>query len=74
MAMLRSEGGNAFDDLAGDLEFAAADFLEAGDHPQQRGLAAAGWSDKHDELAAVDLDVHAMDDLDGSVGLAKLPQ
>ena len=32
-----------------------ADFLEPGDHPQQRRLAAAGRADEHAELAVGDL-------------------
>ena len=41
----------------------AGDVLEPGDHAQQRGLAAAGRADQHDELAVGDLDVDAVDDL-----------
>ncbi|CAN3965107.1 Lactoylglutathione lyase, partial [Dysosmobacter welbionis] len=36
--------------LAVDIQFAAADLLQAGDHPQGSGLAAAGGAYQHDEL------------------------
>ena len=36
--------------LAVDIQFAAADLLQAGDHPQGSGLAAAGGTYQHDEL------------------------
>ena len=39
-------------------------FLKPGDHPQQRGLAAAGRADEDDELAILDLEVDAADDVD----------
>ena len=42
---------------------AAGDALEAGDHAQQRGLAAARRADQHDELAVGDVDADAVQDL-----------
>src|SRR5690606_13962387 len=48
-----------------DRDLAGGHLLQAGDHPQQRGLAAAGWTDDHDELAVADLCAHAVDDLQG---------
>ena len=51
-------------DPAADPEHAGGDVLEAGDHPQQRGLAAAGGADEDDELAVVDREIDAADDLD----------
>ncbi len=38
-------------------------FSRPGDHAQQRGLAAARRADEDDELAVVDVDVDAVDDL-----------
>ncbi len=48
---------------------AVGDRLEAGDHAQQRGLAAAGGADEDDELAVLDAEVDAVDDLDGAEAL-----
>ena len=42
------------------------DALEAGDHAQEGGLAAAGRADQGQELAVADLEVDALDD--GSSG------
>ena len=45
------------DVAAVDDDLAAAGVLEAGDQPQQRGLAAARRADEDDELAVVDVEV-----------------
>ena len=37
-----------------DADFARARILEAGDHAQRGGLAAAGRADEHDEFAVLD--------------------
>ena len=37
-----------------DADFAGGRVLEAGDHAQRRGLAAARWTDEHHELAVLD--------------------
>src|SRR3546814_16766684 len=47
-----------------DADGAGAHGLQAGDHPQQRGLAAARRPDQHDELAVGDLQVDAVDRLE----------
>ena len=39
-----------------DVDLAAGDFLEPGDHPQRRRFAAARRADQHDELAVGDLE------------------
>src|SRR5262249_15382166 len=44
-------GRNVVDDAAADHEVAAALLLEPADDTQERGLAAAGWSQQHHELA-----------------------
>ncbi|CAM2152096.1 hypothetical protein PT2222_270114 [Paraburkholderia tropica] len=41
-----------------DRQVAATDVFETGDHPHQRGLAAAARADEHDELAITDIEVH----------------
>ena len=40
---------------------AAVDLLEAGEHPQAGGLAAAGGADQDEELAVGDLEVELVD-------------
>jgi hypothetical protein len=49
------------DQLIADVDLARSGFLETGDHPQSRGLAAARGADQHDELAVVDVEVDAGD-------------
>ena len=51
--------------LAVDQQLAAGDRLEPGDHAQQRRLAAARGADEDGELAGIDVEVDAVDDLDG---------
>jgi hypothetical protein len=41
-----------------DQQLAARDVLEPGDHPHQRGFAAAARPDEHDEFAVGDVEVH----------------
>ncbi len=69
IAILRVE---IVDDAAADIKRAASDGFEPGDHPQKGGLAAAGRTDQHDELAVVDLEIDAMDDVDGAIALADI--
>src|ERR1019366_6521514 len=57
------------DHAPADLDLAARYFLQAGDHAQQRGLAAARRADQHAELAVLDLDVYAVHDAGGAEGL-----
>ena len=71
MAMSRSRGGDVVDDPVVDDDLAAGDRLEAGDHPQDRALAAAGRADQHNELAVADLEVDAVDDLQLAVFLER---
>ena len=65
MAMSRLPGGRWFTDAVADGDRAAGDGLEAGDHPEQGRLAAAGRADQHDELAVRYVDADAMQDLHG---------
>jgi hypothetical protein len=75
---LEDHGDAAFGGLAlvhacaADIQVAAGDFLEAGDHPEQGGLAAAGRADEDGEFTLFDRHRHAMDDLDGPVGLGNI--
>jgi hypothetical protein len=55
-------GRHVVDHLACDADLAASDLLEAGDHAQQGGLAAAGWAHQYRERAVGNFDVHAVQD------------
>ena len=70
MAMSRSFGGTLVDDALADADLAGGDVLQPRDHAQQGRLAAARRADQDDELAVVDQDIDAMDDLDRSEGLS----
>ena len=59
-------GRHVVDDAVADADFTAGDVLQAGDHAQQRGLAAARRPNQHDELAVVDGDVDAVNDVRGA--------
>ena len=59
-------------DLAVDDDLAAGHRFEAGDHSQDRALAAARGPDQDDELAVVDLEVDAVDDLEVAVLLDQI--
>ena len=61
---------HAIDHALADADFAGGDVLEPRDHAQKRRLAASRRSHQHDELAVVDQDVDAVDDLDRSKGLS----
>ena len=45
-----------------DIDIPAGDFLEPGDHPQQRGLAATGRADEHHEFAIVNGEIDIVND------------
>ena len=57
-----------------ELDAAAADLGQPGDHAQQRRLAAARRADEDDELALLDRQVHALDDAHVAVGLLDILQ
>jgi hypothetical protein len=63
-------GRQVVDDAVGNADLAGADVLQSRDHPQQRGLAAPGRADQHDEFAIGDLDIHVMDYMDRAKGFA----
>jgi hypothetical protein len=58
-------GWHVVDHPLTDRQGAVADLLEAGDHAQRGGLAAARRADQHHELAVVDLEVEIIDGLWG---------
>ena len=63
VAVLR---GNVVDQTAADVHFALGDLLQAGDHAQGGGLAAAGGADEDDEFLILDLQVEVGDGRSGS--------
>ena len=52
--------GNVVDHLVVEVDVALVDGVEARDHAQKRGLAAAGRSQQGEELAGLDLQVYAV--------------
>ncbi|MCY1382613.1 hypothetical protein D9M69_706500 [compost metagenome] len=60
--------------LVGDAEGAAGDVFQARDHAQQCGLAAARGADEHHELAWLDVQIHAVNDLELSVAFLDVAQ
>ena len=67
--MSRARGGSSLTTVPPMAISPAGDVLQPGDHAQQRALAAAGRPDEHHELARLDVEVDAVDDLVGAVGL-----
>src|SRR6266545_2836168 len=53
-------GRYVVDDALADLQVAARDLLQAGNHPQARRLAATGWADQHHELAVQDAQIQVV--------------
>ncbi len=62
-------GREPVDDPVADPDLARLEGLEARDHAQQRGLAAARGPDEDHEFARVDHERQPVDDPDGSVML-----
>ena len=58
VALVRRQPGHV---LALELDAAGGRLLEAADHPQGRGLAAAGRAEEAEELAVDDLEVDVVD-------------
>ena len=44
-----------------DVQLAAGDLLQAGNHPQRGGLTAAGGADKDDELLVLNVQIELLD-------------
>ncbi|MDT4875998.1 hypothetical protein FQZ97_1114100 [compost metagenome] len=40
------------------MDFAAVNIFKTGNHPQERGLAAAGWSENSNKLAVLHIERH----------------
>ncbi len=53
-------GRQVVDDARADADRAGGQVLKARDQTQRRALAAAGWTDQHDELAFADCQVEAI--------------
>ncbi len=51
-------------DAFADLDGSFGDFFESGDHSECGAFATTGRTDKDDELAVCDVDVHAFDGAD----------
>ena len=62
--------GDIVDPLTIDRKLAIGDVLEPGDEAQERGLAAPRWADENRELAVLDREIDALDDIDLAEGLA----
>ena len=69
MARPRSEAGSGVDHLAVDHHVTRGHVFEAGNDAQQGRLATTRGPDEHDEFAAVNVEVDAMDHLDIAIGL-----
>ena len=54
-------GWQLVDDRPANTDGAAADALETGQHPQAGGLAAAGWTQQHQQLTLSDFKVQLVD-------------
>ena len=68
--MSRSFDSTLVDDLAVDRDGAGGDFFQSRQHAQQRRLAAARRPDQHHELAILDVEADAVDDLGAAEALS----
>ena len=59
--MSRSRGSQVRDVAIADMNRAAGRLLEPCDQAQQRALAAAGWTDQHQQLAIGDIERGTLD-------------
>ena len=69
MPKSRCAGGRRRHVAAGDLDAAGILHLEAGDHAQQRGLAAARRAEEADELARLHLERDVVERAEGAEAL-----
>ena len=67
VAILRVDIGDV---AIADQQLALARVDQAGDDVEQRGLAAAGGAEQHEEFAAFKRDVDALQRLDSAIALA----
>ena len=61
MLVSRLNGGRLGDFLVAEADGAGGDLLEAADHAQRGGLAAAGRTEQGEELAALDVERQIVD-------------
>ena len=61
MAMSRARGGSSVTSRSSIGIEPLGHLLEAGDHAEERRLAAAGGADEHEELARLDLERDVVD-------------
>ena len=66
--------GSARDVVAAEHDPAGVRLDQAGDHPQDRRLAAAARAEKRDELPVVDAKADPVDRYEISIGLAQIPE
>ena len=64
--MPRLDGIDVVHALAADVEFARGDRFEARDQAQQGRLSAARRTDEDDEFPALDVEIDALDHLEGA--------
>src|SRR5690606_5960167 len=56
--------------LAVDLDVAAGDLFQAGDHPQQCRFSAAGGADENDEFSIADVEIDIVQHVDDAEGFS----
>ena len=57
-------GGQRADVFAVEQDFSAGGHIEARDHAERSGLAAAGRAEQRNEFALADVQIHVVDDAD----------
>jgi hypothetical protein len=67
-------GGNIVNDVPVNRDGTSGNAFQPGHHPQKRGFAAAGWTDKGYELAIRDRQIDTLDHVNRSVGLSNVTQ
>ena len=72
MPTSRFHGGRPEMSLSADQHAAAVGVVEAGDQPQQRGLAAAGGSEQREELAGADIEIDRLQHVIVAIGQVDL--
>ena len=69
IAILRSD---VVHQLVADVQLAFGDLLEAGDHTQRRGLAAAGRADQNDKFLVLDVQIEFLNSDNALIGDLKV--
>ena len=65
-------GGHVVDQPVADVQLAAGDLLQTGNHPQCGGLAAAGGADQDDKFPVRDVQAELLDGDDSFLGDLKI--